>query len=109
MGVQPPSNDIETEPDVVEFGIAALAASLDSREIDYPITTERLAREHGDVTVPVDVSGHEIRLEEALDKAGSGEFDSEADLLDALHPVFESEREAVSRSLVAQLRGLLPF
>jgi hypothetical protein len=109
MGVQPPSNDIETDPDVVEFGIAALAASLDSREVDYPVTAERLAREHGDITVPVDAAGHEIRLEEALDKSNAQEFDSEAALLDALHPVFESEREAVSRSVLAQLRGLLPF
>jgi hypothetical protein len=109
MGVQPPSNDIESEPDVVEFGIAALAATLESREVDYPVTADRLAREHGHLTVPVDASGHEIRLEQALEKTSTDEFDSEADLLDALHPVFESEREAVSRSVVAQLRGLLPF
>ena len=109
MGVQPPSNDIETEPDVVEFGIAALAASLENREVSYPVTADRLAREHGDITVPVDAAGHEVRLEAVLDQAGASEFASEADLLDALHPVFESEREAVSRSVVAQLRGLLPF
>lgn len=109
MGVQPPSNDIETEPDVVEFGIAALAATLETREVDYPISADRLAREYGDVSVPVDAAGHEIRLEEALEKASADEFDSRGDLLDALHPVFESEREAVSRSVVAQLRGLLPF
>jgi hypothetical protein len=109
MGVQPPSNDIESEPDVVEFGIAALAAALETREVNYPVTADRLASEHGDVTVPVDAAGHDVRLEAALEKAGPSEFKSQADLLDALHPVFESEREAVSRSVVAQLRGLLPF
>jgi hypothetical protein len=109
MGVQPPSNDIESGPDVVEFGIAALAAKLESREVSYPVSASQLTRQHGDVTVPVDASGHEIELAEALEQSTATEFDSESDLLDALHPVFENEREAVSRSVVAQLRGLLPF
>lgn len=109
MGVQPPSDGIEEEPDVVEFGIAALAAKLESRDVGYPIDADRLAREHGDVAVPVDAAGHEVRLGDALEDASQARFDSEADLLEALHPVFEAEREAVSRSVVAQLRGLLPF
>jgi hypothetical protein len=109
MGVQPPSNEIETEPEVVEFGIAALAAKLDSRAVSYPIDADRLEEEHGDVSVPVDAAGHEITLADALASTERTGFDSEADLLDALHPVFEAEREAISRSLVAQLRGLLPF
>lgn len=109
MGVRPPSDGIEEGPDVVEFGIAALDAELESRDVTYPIEADRLIREHGDVAVPVDAVGHEIRLAEAVERATSDRFDSEGELLDALHPIFEAEREAVSRSLMAQLRGLLPF
>lgn len=108
MGVQPPSDGVE-EPDVVEFGIAALDAKLESRDVTFPIEADRLRREHGDLSVPIDAAGHEIALEEAVDRTDQPRFDSEGDLLDALHPIFEAERQAVSRSLLAQLRGLLPF
>lgn len=109
MGVRPPSNGVEEEPDVVEFGIPALAAKLESRDVGYPTDTDTLARQYGDLPIPVDAAGHEVSLAEVLDKVDRRTFESEADLLDALHPVFEAEREAVSRSVVAQLRGLLPF
>jgi hypothetical protein len=109
MGVQPPSDEVAEEPDVVEFGIAALDAKLEDREISYPVSSEALARQHGDLQIPVDAAGHEVALEAALDQCSGREFDSEQDLLDALHPVFEAEREAVSRSLLAQLRSLVPF
>jgi len=109
MGVRPPSDDIDDEPDVVEFGIAALDAKLESREITFPIDAEELVDRHGDVSVPVDAAGHETSLASAVEATDRRRFDSEADLLEALHPVFEAQREAVSRSLVARLRGLLPI
>ena len=109
MGVQPPSDGVPEEPDVVEFGIAALDAKLEGREVAYPINSETLARRHGDLRIPVDAAGHEVTLEAALEECSEREFDSEQDLLEALHPVFEAEREAVSRSLLAQLRSLVPF
>lgn len=109
MGVRPPSDGVEEGPDVVEFGIAALAAKLDARDVEFPVDADRLVEAHGDLSVPIDAAGHEIRLEEALQRVNRGRFDSKGDLLEALHPVFEAEREAVSRSLLAQLRGLLPF
>jgi len=109
MGVQPPSDGVDEPPDVVEFGIAALDAKLESRDVTYPVTADELARQHGDLSVPVDAAGHEVALREVLDQCGASEFDSEGDLLEALHPVFEAEREAVSRSILAQLRSLVPF
>jgi len=109
MGVQPPSDGVDEEPDVVEFGIAALDAKLEGREVHYPVSSEALAREHGDLQIPVDASGHEVALDAVLEKCGRQEFDSEQDLLEALHPVFEAEREAVSRSILAQLRSMVPF
>ncbi len=109
MGVQPPSDGVDEAPDVVEFGIAALAAKLDARDVSYPITAAALAESHGQLSVPVDASGNEVTLETVLERCDQQQFGSERELLDALHPVFEAEREAVSRSILAQLRSLVPF
>jgi len=109
MGVQPPSNDIEEGPDVVEFGIAALAARVEDLEIEYPVEAETLVGRYGDIAVPVDAAGTELSVAEAVRKSDCREFDSEQELLNALHPVFEERREATSRSILAQLRALVPF
>jgi hypothetical protein len=109
MGVQPPANDVEEEPDVIEFGIAALDARLEELDVSFPARAERLSEEHGSVTVPVDAAGSEITLADALDGTDRQRFDSEQDLLNALHPVFEERREKATRSVLARLRALVPF
>lgn len=109
MGVQPPSNELEEAPDVVEFGIAALDAELPDQGLTFPLAAEDLRRAHGDMTVPVDAAGNEMALADALDRCDQSTFETRQDLLNALHPVFEEKRAAVSRSLIAQLRSLVPF
>ncbi len=109
MGVQPPSNDIEEQPDVIEFGIAALDARLEELDVSFPADADRLRREYGTLSVPVDAAGTEITLADALAGADRQQFDSEQDLLNALHPVFEERREKSSRSVIARLRALVPF
>lgn len=94
---------------MIEFGIAALDAKLESRDVSFPTDADELARTHGDLAVPVDAAGHEVRLRDVLSETDRATFESEQELLDALHPAFEAEREAVSRSLLAQLRSLVPF
>jgi hypothetical protein len=109
MGVQPPSDDIDEGPDVVEFGIAALDARLEEMEVTFPVEATRLVDRYGNETIPIDAGGNEISLRDAIQAADRREFDSEQDLLNALHPVFEKKRNAASRSLIAQLRALVPF
>ena len=109
MGVQPPSNDVDEEPEVVEFGIAALDARIEGFDVDFPVESEALVDRYGDVTVPVDAAGSEVSVREAVRASGRQRFDSEQDLLNALHPVFEEKRESASRSIVARLRSLVPF
>lgn len=108
MGVQPPSDDLGEEPDVIEFGIAALDAEL-PEDLAFPIEAEELRRTHGDLAIPVDASGTEMALETALDRCPSTTFDSRQELLNQLHPIFEERREAVSNSVFARLRSLVPF
>jgi len=109
MGVQPPSNDIDDGPEVVEFGIAALDARLEEAGASFPADAATLHERYGDLTVPVDAVGTEITLADALDEITREQFPTERDLLNALHPVFEERREQSSRSLLAQLRALVPF
>lgn len=108
MGVQPPADDTE-EPTAIEFGIAALDAKLGERAVDYPATEREVRDAVGDVEVPYDPAGHSVTVAEALDETTAARFESEQDLLNALHPAFERKREATSNSLLTQLRALVPF
>jgi hypothetical protein len=109
MGVRPPSDGTDDGPDVVEFGIAALDARLSDADVSFPVSTRELRSEFGNAEIPYDAAGHTMTFGEALAEARTDEFESEQDLLNALHPVFERRREATSTSILAQLRALVPF
>ncbi|MFC7175745.1 hypothetical protein [Halosegnis marinus] len=107
MGVRPPTGDSTDDPDTLAFGIAALDPHLDG--VEFPVTAEELVERTGDPAVPYDAAGSEVRLSEAVAETRSRRFESERRLLDELHPVFEERRERASLSVIARLRGLLPF
>lgn len=108
MAARPPSNDIDDEPDLVEFGIAALDARIEERDVSFPATASELAADHGDIAVAVGPKGREMTLATALEQCDRSAFDSKVDLLDALHPVFEAERGSAG-GLLGRLRSLVPF
>jgi hypothetical protein len=109
MGVRPPSNDVDDEPDVVEFGIAALDARIEEADVTFPMSAAELDDEYGHTEIPFDAAGNTMTVGEALREADREQFDSQQDLLNGLHPVFERKRQAASTSLVARLRALVPF
>jgi len=109
MGVRPPTDDVDEEPDVIEFGIAALDARLEDAEIEFPVTAEALASQYGQTEIPYDAAGNAMTLGNALAETTETEFESEQALLNALHPIFEQKRESASTSILAQLRALVPF
>jgi hypothetical protein len=108
MGVQPPSDDGE-EPAAIEFGIAALDAKLPEDAIEYPASARDVQERVGHIEVPYDPAGHAITVSDALETVPATEFESEQDLLNALHPVFERKREETTTTLLTQLRSLVPF
>lgn len=108
MAVRPPQQD-SSEPDVVEFGIAALAERLERAEVQFPTTSDRLLERLGNQKIPYDASGNHVALAEVLQAVPQDEFDSKAELLDRLHPVFEEYRTSSGGGLVRRLRALLPF
>jgi hypothetical protein len=108
MAARPPQNDNE-EPETLAFGIAALDARLDEAAVDWPATDDDLLRALDDPSIPYDASGSEVALADVLDRVPAREYESELELLNALHPVFEEYRENSTRSVLGQLRSLLPF
>jgi hypothetical protein len=107
MAARAPPSDT-SDPDVIEFGIAALAARLDDAAIDYPTTSRQLCAAVEDTAIPVDGSGNTIELNVVLDRLPQDEFTSESELLDMLHPVFEEQRKKAGQSVFGRLRALLP-
>ena len=105
MGVRPPQDDAD-EPESLAFGIAALAERLDRADVAYPIESAELVRALDDPEVPCDPAGNGLALSTALEQVGQERFDSEDELLDALHPVFEEHRRSAATGLLGRLRSL---
>jgi hypothetical protein len=108
MAARPPQNDT-SDPDVIEFGIAALSARLDEAGVEFPTTSRTLLAAVDNTAIPIDSSGNTLELEQALDRLPQEQFDSQSALLDMLHPVFEEHRKATGNSVIGRLRALLPF
>ena len=108
MAARPPP-DSTSEPDSIEFGIATLDARLDRADLSYPADAETITRAVSNTAVPYDSAGNTIELADAIERTGVDEFESERELLNALYPVFEAQRQSRSGGMLAQLRSLLPF
>jgi hypothetical protein len=106
MGVRPPQDDDADEPESLAFGIAALAERLDRADVSYPVDSTELVRTLDDPAIPCDPGGKQLALSTALERVGKDRFDSEDELLDALHPVFEEYRRSTSGGLLGRLRSL---
>jgi|SRR6056297_1825452 len=108
MAARPPQNDT-SEPEVIAFGIAELAARLETAEINYPATSQQICAAVDDTAIPVDGTGNTVELATAFDHLPQDEFASQSELLDVLHPVFEEQRKQAATSVVGRLRALLPI
>ncbi|WP_101297461.1 DUF2795 domain-containing protein [Halegenticoccus soli] len=108
MGVRPPQGS-SSSPDVIEFGIPAVGARLDDAGVEFPASSEEIVRALDDTAIPTDGAGNTLDLEEALSRLSRDRFETKADLLDRLHPIFEEQRRSSSTGIVGRLRTLLPF
>jgi hypothetical protein len=109
MGVRPPQQSDDDEPEIVAFGIAALDAHLEDSDLVFPKTQGELLAELGNPEIPYDAAGDTISLERALDDTHLQRFETRQELLNALHPVFEARRERARDSVLGRLRSMLPF
>ncbi|MXR41646.1 hypothetical protein GRX01_09890 [Halobaculum sp. WSA2] len=108
MAARPPQGDTE-EPESIEFGIAALDARLDRAGVQFPATTEELIASMGNTGVPYDAAGNTLDLAEVLRELPEERFETERDLLNRLHPIFEDRRRSGAGSLLGRVRSILPF
>lgn len=106
MAVRPPGSG--SDPDHIEFGIAALGARVEEAGVEFPATTEEICAGLDETRIPYDGSGNTLDLREELPELETDKFESEREFLETLHPVFERKRVA-GRGLIEQLRGFLPF
>ncbi|QHS15973.1 hypothetical protein [Halopenitus persicus] len=107
MAVRPPSNDAD-EPDAIEFGIAALDARLEESDVEFPATQREVLEGLSSTAIPYDASGRTLDLGEAFDRVTRESFETRAELMNAVHPVFE-ERRRQGGSVFDRLREALPF
>lgn len=108
MAVRPPSTD-SSDPETIEFGIAALNARLDEAGASFPATSEELLETLESTEIPCDASGHSMDLAEAFKQLPNDEFENETELLRQLHPVFEERRAKAGAGFIGRLRNMLPF
>lgn len=97
------------DPEVVEFGIPVVDERLQEAGVTFPVTAEELEAVLGETDIPYDAAGRTVKLSTALGEVDADRFDSDHELLDALHPVFEGYRERTASGVIGALRGLLPF
>ena len=109
MGVRPPQQGRDEEPETIAFGIAAIDGYLDRSDLRFPATREEVLERLGDRDVPYDASGNTVRLSSALEEAPTREFETRQELMNALHAVFENRRERTKSSIVGRLWSLVPF
>jgi len=109
MGVRPPSEGTDDEPDSIEFGIAAVDATLRDVDLSFPATRDDVAATLGHEHVPYDVNGNDVSIGEMLAEVDREEFRSRQELLNELHEPFEEYRRNNSGGVFQQVRSMLPF
>lgn len=109
MGVRPPPSNSDEGPDVIEFGIAEVAAELDDAELSFPATGEEVVRRLSDPRIKYDANGHGVPLSEAVSEVERDRFESQQEFLNALHPVFERYRTSRTPSVIERVRAALPI
>ncbi|WP_132060780.1 hypothetical protein [Halorussus amylolyticus] len=108
MGMRPPpSND--DGPDVIEFGIAEVAAELDDADLSFPATGDEVVRALSNPRIDYNAKGHAVALSEAMSDTEQHRFEDEQDLLNALHPTFERYRTSRTPGVIERFRAALPL
>jgi len=109
MGVRPPPSNSDEGPDVIEFGIAEVAAELDGGNLSFPATGDEIVQALSNPRIKYDADGHTVPLSEAVSDVEREQFDDKQEFLNALHPVFEHYRNSRTPSVIERVRSALPL
>lgn len=109
MGMRPPPSNSDEGPDVIEFGIAEVAAELDRADVSFPASGEEVVRSLSNPRIDYNARGHEVALSEAVAELDRDRFEGKQELLNALHPVFERYRTSRTPGVIERVRAALPL
>ncbi|MFC7080235.1 hypothetical protein [Halorussus caseinilyticus] len=109
MGVRPPPSNSDGGPDVIEFGIAEVAAELDGGNLSFPATGAEVVESLSNPRIKYDADGHTVPLSEAVSEVERERFEDKQEFLNALHPVFERYRNSRTPGVIERVRSALPL
>jgi hypothetical protein len=109
MAARPPGGGDEEPPETLAFGISALDARLSESELTFPATAGEVVAALDEPDIPYDTAGNTLSLSAALAELDREEFETETELKEQLHPIFERKRREAGGSIVGHVRRLLPF
>ncbi|MFW6436058.1 MAG: hypothetical protein ACOCYZ_00300 [Halococcoides sp.] len=106
MGIRPPQTDGIGNPDTVEFGIVAFDGLLSEADLTFPADREQVRATLAGRSVAIDPSGREVPVDDVLADLDDRTYESDSELKNALHPIFERYRQE-SVGLFARVRTWL--
>ena len=89
----------------MSYGPEAVAELVEESGLKYPVSIERLEREHALANITVDEQGNSIMLAELFGKGELDRFESEEDLHAQLEPLFEQVKEERRSGIIDKLKS----
>lgn len=86
------------------YGPDAIAELVEESGLRYPVSIERLERDHALANITVDEKGNSIMLAELLAKGDIDRLQSEEDLHTQFEPLFEQVKEERRTGIIDKLK-----
>ena len=86
------------------YGPDAVAELIEESGLRYPVSVERLEREHALANITVDKKGNSIMLAELLAKGDVDRVHSEEDLHGQLQPIFDQVKQERRKGIIGKLK-----
>ena len=87
------------------YGPDAVHELVEESGWTYPVSANRLDREHALANVQIDEKGNSIMVGELLSAAEADRFESREDLERKLGPVFERESRSRRKGILGRMKG----
>lgn len=92
----------------MSYGPDAVHELIQESGWSYPVSRNRLEREHALENIQIDSKGNTIMLAELLGKTEVERFESKEDLEEKLGPVCKEESRRRAGGIIGRIRRMLP-
>lgn len=86
------------------YGPDAVAELVEESGLRYPVSVERLERDHALANITVDKKGNSIMFAELLAKGDVDRLQSEEDLHRQFEPIFEQVKQERRKGIIGKLK-----